>query len=183
MKFAAKNKIKAMEGKLFHRTRLLEIVDLKSNSCIDNKFTDKYELSIEVGNNCDEVNSISSKTEPRCEKIGKCLLGENCCQLTMFQSASRSKLKKIEHEDKNGSIDAISYNSNKKILYLLVDLSSNFGNLIAYDASNCAVRAIFKSNFELLSSLKSINLTNNQISVIMGDLYHMMPLETLDLCN
>lgn len=110
----------------------------------------------------------------------------------MFKSFSRMELKKLEHEssetevssyDEEVDVDAISYNNNQNVEYLLVGVGMIFDMLIMYDASNCAVREIFWNNFVFFRILESINLANNQIAALTGDLLPKIPLKNLDLCK
>lgn len=172
-----------MRQELFLQPRKLRYVNLKSNICINGNFSDMDALSKVITESCE--NPDPAEVKPVCEVIEKCPVGEKCCRLSKFKSESRLELKEIKHQNSNCSnyVDAISYNSNKNVEYLLIKVNLIFKKLKAYDASNCAVREIFWKNFEWLFQLESINLANNQISSIIEELYSPMQLKNLDLCN
>lgn len=170
-----------MESRLFRQSRSLQHANLKSNTCINEKFSSLEMLSKIVDKNCERTDPVEDK--PICETIGKCHLGKKCCRLSKFKSASRLELKALKRFVGDLEVDAITYDSNPDVEYLLHRIASSFLYLKVYDASNCAVRAIFWKNFHLLRDLESINLASNQISSFNGELFHEMPLKILNLCN
>lgn len=178
MSFLAGNKIRAMESELFRHPQRLTLVNFQSNACINAIFSDLKSLSKAVDESCEQTDPAEVK--PICEVIEKCSIGEKCCRLSKFKSSSRSDLKYLKHGRIDEEVDAVSYNSNPSVEYLLVSFEETFKNLKVYDASNCAVREIFWENFNW-NSLKSINLANNQITSLVGEL--RLPLKNLDLCN
>lgn len=149
-----------------------------SNTCINEKFSDTGTLSKNVDENCEKIDPVDVK--PFCEAIEKCPLGEKCCRLSMFKSATR-ELRNLEHVyDMN--VDAISYNNNPNAESLLV-VSFLFPNLKIYDASNCSIREIFWVNFKGFYELESINLANNRISALNEKLLDKTTLKSLNLCK
>lgn len=178
--FLAGNRIKAMESRLFRYSSKLNHVNLMSNSCINGSFTDILDaLSVIVDENCEKTDF---ELKPFCEVTGKCALGEKCCQLSKFKSLSRLEWKTLSFDHDFG-FDAIWYNSNPNIEYLLAKISWTFGDIKVYDASNCAVREVFWINFRGLSMLETVNLSNNQFTAVVRELFDQMPLKKLDLCN
>lgn len=172
-----------MRGEVFSHVRDLNLryVNLMSNICINGKFTSKEGiLPKTIDENCEETER--TEIRPTCEVIEKCRLGEKCCQLTKFRSDSHWNLKTLEGTQMT-DVDALSYNSNLDVEYLLTGIQEIFPNLKVYDASNCAIRRVFKVNFESLHQLKTINLANNKISALNQIFYREMSLKKLDLCK
>lgn len=189
-----------MESASLRYSRNLNDVKMLGNPCVNTNASDVNMLSRVIDERCEKTSFV--EIEPTCEVIGKCPLGERCCHLSKFTSVSRLELKKLQytHEvrDKkapsNGGwvklkyddaelFDAISYNNNPNVEYLLIDFGWPFTKLKVYDASNCAVREIFWKNFESQTRLETINLANNRISAFGTELHNQMPLKNLDLCK
>lgn len=170
-----------MDKKLFHYSYSDEAnhVNLMSNICVNGNFSDLYALSIFVRENCEKTDV---EIKPSCEVTGKCEFGTKCCQLSKFKSVSRLEWKTLSFEHDWG-FDAISYNSNPNVEYLLAKIGWTFGDIKTYDASNCSVREVFWINFVNLNKLESINLENNQISALIGEIFDRMPLKSLNLCK
>lgn len=172
-----------MDAKLFyysHTEEYIGHVNLMSNICVDGSFSDSDELSAVVRKTCEKTDT---EVKPSCEVIGKCALGEKCCQLSQFKSVSRLEWETLSLDDGFWGFDAITYNSNPNVEYLLAKISWTFSDIKAYDASNCSVREVLWINFFHLNKLESINLANNQISALIGELFDRMPLKVLNLCN
>lgn len=170
-----------MDGNLFRQSRNLNNANLVSNICINEKFSEVNDLAYVINERCKATESAAA--EPNCEVIEKCLFGKNCCRLSKFKSVSRLELKELEEDWENEQkIDVIQYNSNPDVEYLLKHVWL-FSRLKVYDASNCAVREIFWSNFEMCDKLEHINLANNQITSVVDVLFYRMPLKTLNLCK
>lgn len=66
---------------------------------------------------------------------------------------------------------AIFYERNKNVEFLPENTKEKFPNLVMYDASHCALKAISKVNFNGLMKLKYIWLGNNSIEVIKDDTF------------
>lgn len=171
--------------------RSLKHVNLMGNTCISEDFADAYTKTLfdrlsRIVNfkhwNLECGKTESAEVKPICEVIEKCSLGEKCCRLSKFESASRLELLTLE-QYWDSEIDVIFYDNNPKVEYLLATVGVKFGNLKVYDASNCAVREIFWENFKWTDKVEFINLANNQISALTGEMYDRMPLKSLDLCN
>lgn len=184
----AGNTIKAMESGLFLPLRSFKEANLISNTCINDTFSVKKELSRFIDESCEKTESVGVK--PKCEIIQKCAIGQRCCLLSKFKSSglkSSTKIEflKLEQKSYDGEVDAIFYNSNPSVEYLLVASSFNveFKNLKVYDASNCSIRRIFWKNFNGFYKLETINLANNQISALNEKLFDEKPLKNLDLCE
>lgn len=169
--FLAGNKIKSMGHDLFGVSYTgpiprvffrLKTANFLSNTCINGYFYDAATLQMVVKENC-KAPYVEPPTKPICDQFEKCPFGEKCCLLSKFQSKSPLELKRLEHNNSDSEVDAISYNNNPNIEYLL-ERFSWFPNLKVYDASNCAVREIFWENFYTFDHLETLNLANNQIS-------------------
>lgn len=168
-----------MESGLFRRSRRLKVINLLSNICINETFSDLKALSNVVDRNCEKA----AEVEPICEVIKECPLGNRCCRLSKFKTNAHSELKDLTHYRMDAEVDAISYNNNSDVELLLSSMFFLFQNLKVYDASNCAVREVFFENFQWFKHLEIINLANNQISTLFGKPFHRMPLKNLNLCN
>lgn len=155
-------------------------MNLLSNTCVNGTFFNKITLADVLYENCEKTEP--AMVEATCEVIEKCAIGENCCILSKFKNDSPWELKWIEQET-DDKIDAIFYNSNQNVEYLLLNIYLSLRNLKVYDASNCSIREIFWVNFKRCYKLESINLANNQISALNEKLFEEMPLKILDLCN
>lgn len=151
-----------------------------SNPCINRAYADVTKFTTFFVKNCEKTES--EEVKPKCEVRQKCAIGEKCCLLSKFKTDSRLDLKELVTEyDKD--VDAISYEKNPNVEFLLVIEGWRFPKLTAYDASNCSVREIFSRDFEGFPNLESINLANNQISALNEVFFDKMPLKHLDLCN
>jgi Leucine-rich repeat (LRR) protein len=83
---------------------------------------------------------------------------------------------------KNLKITGLSFEGNKKIIFLPVNLYENFPNLFGIDASDCAVRQISNKNFQRLNRLKMIWLRGNEIEIISSSTFEdLKELEYLSL--
>lgn len=128
--FLVGNEIKTLQSELFKPLRKIQLVKLKSNVCINENFYDVEALKKIVDENCKELDS--AEVEPICEMIGKCHIGEKCCRLSDFKSFSRTKLKSFEQETDDLEVDAIFYNNNMNVEYLLAVIGSKFRSLKVY---------------------------------------------------
>lgn len=84
----------------------------------------------------------------------------------------------LKHENVTG----LSFEGNKKIVYLPIKLYENFPNLFGIDASNCAIKKIANDNFRGLKFLKQLWLRGNAIEIISSDTFeNLQQLEYLSL--
>lgn len=67
------------------------------------------------------------------------------------------------------SVKGLYLLSNMNAKYLPVKIHITFPNLVAISARDCAIKSIAKVNFEGLSELKTLTLSNNQIESIDSD--------------
>lgn len=83
---------------------------------------------------------------------------------------------------KNENVTGLTFEGNKKIVYLPVKLYENLSNLLGIDASNCAIRQISNENFRRLNFLRQIWLRGNEIEIIASDTFeNLEALEHLSL--
>lgn len=83
---------------------------------------------------------------------------------------------------KAGSVTAISFNGNKKVKFLPVEVAFTFPNLVYYSALNCSIKVILKKHFKDLKKLKILILSENQIEIIRKDVFEdLRLLEFIDL--
>lgn len=99
-----------------------------------------------------------------------------------------TKLTSIDSHDvsfeplKNEKIKGLSFEGNKKIVYLPVKLYANFPNLYALDGSECAIKLISNQNFRGLNFLKQLWLRGNEIEILTSDTFESLKsLEQLSL--
>lgn len=111
---------------------------------------------------------------------------------TLKQNLSTCQMEKITKIDgmdatiaeTNYSILGLSFYTNKKVFYLPVDVAERFPNLVAYDASECAIKKISKANFVGLEKLRSLALVENHIEKIYSNTFEdLVELEYLWLCK
>lgn len=69
------------------------------------------------------------------------------------------------------SVTALSFDSNKKVLFLPVEVAVSFPNLVYYSALNCSVKRILKKHFKDMKKLKILVLSKNQIDTIRRDVF------------
>lgn len=68
-------------------------------------------------------------------------------------------------------LEGFNVGQNYKILFLPIQTSEKFPNLIAYAASSCSIRTVRKENFQSLNKLKKISLDDNQIETIESNTF------------
>ena len=84
----------------------------------------------------------------------------------------------------DSSIRGLSFYTNKKIMFLPVNVAESFNNLIAYDASECSITIISRENFAGMEHLRSLALVGNQIEKIYSDVFEGLEnLEHLWMCK
>lgn len=89
----------------------------------------------------------------------------------------------ISHEY-DATIGGLNFFGNKDILFLPKNPARQFPSLETYDAGNCSIKQIFKSNFEKLHKLKYLYLQSNAIEKINSDTFEdLIHLEQLSLCK
>lgn len=71
--------------------------------------------------------------------------------------------------DVNDEVNALVFNTNKKIKFLPVNVSHNFPLLKSYSATACSLRGIRKDNFRDLEKLEILILTNNKIETVRSN--------------
>lgn len=71
----------------------------------------------------------------------------------------------------DSSIDALTFYTNKKILFLPIRVDETFTNLIGYEAADCSLTAVSKINFKNLDKLLYLGLMKNQIERISSDTF------------
>lgn len=80
------------------------------------------------------------------------------------------------------TVEALTFNYNKKVEFLPENVAATFPNLLAFNAEICSIKSISKNNFKDLNKLKSLNLASNQISAIFrGTFDDLASLTRLDL--
>lgn len=85
---------------------------------------------------------------------------------------------------RDGGIEVLMFDGNKKIFYLPKNSYQNFPNLMQYSAWSCSIKSISKDNFKNLSKLKMLYLNLNQIERINSDTFVDLPsLEQVFLRN
>lgn len=72
--------------------------------------------------------------------------------------------------DYDESIEALSYEGNKKVFYLPNKVGEKFPLLLSYYAM-CSVKEIFRENFIGLNQLQGLRLDDNQIEKISSDTF------------
>lgn len=87
-------------------------------------------------------------------------------QYLRFSSTLRHKF-----GDGKVTIKALAFWGNKNIKYLPVRVATSFPNLLAYDATSCALKEISYQNFEHLYSLKLLDLGHNEIASVSIDAF------------
>lgn len=79
-------------------------------------------------------------------------------------------------------VHGFSLNDNQFVKYLPENIEKAFPNLVEYSAINTYLESISAANFEGLSKLKKLNLSDNDLSVIeSGTFAELTELEQLDL--
>lgn len=85
---------------------------------------------------------------------------------------------------KDNTIRGLSFQLNKKILFLPAKFSEVFSSLIVYNAYGCSLTTVFKSNFEGLTRLIRLDLSYNKIVKISSNTFEdLFSLEWLGLGN
>lgn len=104
-------------------------------------------------------------TEISCEEISSCSdLMSECC---LFNKTTVIDTVNVTIEGvEMGDINEISFDNNKQIEFLPVDVYKKFPNLRLYYAQNASVKAISALNFERMMNLKVLFLEGNQIESI-----------------
>ena len=69
------------------------------------------------------------------------------------------------------TVHGLTFYSNIKILFLPVEVSKKFPNLIAFSADETSIRDLSKENFRGLQNLQSLSLVNNKIERIYSDTF------------
>lgn len=183
--FLAGNKIKTLEGGglSWRQFNSVKHWNFMFNTCLNETYHNIEPLVNIKTTNCEKSEPALTEVKPTCQVINKCSLGQRCCFLSKFKSSSSLVLQRLEKGDDNQEFDAVSYNSNPNVQYLLEAFANwAFWPLKVYDASNCAIREIFLENFDFFYDIESINLANNQISAVSSFLIEI-PLKHLNLCN
>lgn len=107
--------------------------------------------------------------EISCEKIGPYNSVKKCCFFkgTTVIDVANVKMGGLE----NGDVYGITFSGNDKIQFLPVNVYKKFPNLEIYSAVYAAVKKLSASNFEKLSSLEVLDLSDNDIESIPDDCF------------
>lgn len=68
-------------------------------------------------------------------------------------------------------VHAISFSGNSEISYLPDKVYEKFPKILMFDAKNCKISTIEKSNFEKLFNLTAVDLSQNLISYVPLDVF------------
>lgn len=69
------------------------------------------------------------------------------------------------------SFKGLSFEGNKNIRFLPVQVAEKIPNLLTYNARKCSVEDVSKENFKGLNKLKILHLAHNQIVVVPIDVF------------
>jgi Leucine-rich repeat (LRR) protein len=129
-------------------------------------------LLISVYLNC-LVASESSKNEVNCEEVKDKywnFVGDvKSCFMRVKTSIAYDD--SVIDSPRNETIRALTFEQNRKILYLPVEIAEVFPNLEAYAAWECSLETVSNKNFKNLRQLKLLNIRNNKISTIEIDTF------------
>lgn len=113
----------------------------------------------------------TSQAEPRvisCEKSVDLIHQDKEC-LMNNQTLIDSQGFTIAPQEK--SVKELSFNTNKKIAFLPVDVYKSFTNLTFYGAASCSLKTVSKENFKQLYTVIHLHLQDNQIEKIHSDTF------------
>lgn len=80
------------------------------------------------------------------------------------------------------AMQAFTFEQNRKIAFLPVEIYEKFPNLIAYAAWSCSIKDLQKENFHNLKEIKLINLSDNLLETIHSNTFEgLMNLEEIYL--
>lgn len=135
-----------------------------------------------------QISSASNETTSKiiaCESIK---LSNNWKPLFGLKTCFMTKTTCINAYDtyfeslKNKNLTGLSFEGNKKILYLPVKLYESFRNLFGLDASDCSIKQISIENFRGLILLKQLWLRGNEIEIVASNTFESLKnLEHLSL--
>lgn len=104
------------------------------------------------------------------------------CSMKKTTSIQTSSINITQETD--DSVKVLSFNGNKNVVYLPVQVDKVFTNLSCYDAAYTSVTDIFKTNFKGLMKLEYLLLNNNEIKTITSDTFeNLASLKLLHLCK
>lgn len=65
--------------------------------------------------------------------------------------------------ERDETVEAMWMHGNKKAFYLPNKISEKFPNIVLYQADRCSIKEISRDNFYGLTSLRELDLNDNQI--------------------
>lgn len=160
-----------MNGQAFANLHKIKVVDLRNNVCIDRFFVsgdmkERASARRDITKSCgfDE----SEFVEITCERFNYDLELEYCVmnKKTLI-NANNSVVAELTDEE----VEGIDFNGNKNIEYLPYKVYKQFPNLVEYYAPSCSIKQIAKVNFEKLTRLKFIHLSDNKIQKIAANTF------------
>jgi Leucine rich repeat len=170
-----------MNGEAFQGLIKVKHILLDENICIKKKFYDLNGIAAmqkEVTDNCgfDEKPLEKAGTnQVACENASinyHAYRGfENVTFCYMNETTSIQTTGVTFPQARDDSIQALSFNNNKKIIYLPESFGKKFVSLILYEAINCSIKGISKENFEGLKNLKRLDLERNNIEKILSETF------------
>lgn len=72
---------------------------------------------------------------------------------------------------RDNKVTGLTFENNKNINYLPINLHENFPNLFGLDGRDCSIRQITNDNFRGLKFLKQIWLSKNNIEIIASNTF------------
>lgn len=122
---------------------------------------------------------LSSKAEAsqlRCEKTENVGWGDVGTQKTcrMKEISEINSPSSIISLPPDNSVTGLDLGYNKKINHLPIKVYETFPNLVLYMANDCSLKTISRLNFENLTKLKSLWLSNNQIEKVDSRIFESL---------
>lgn len=172
-----------MRGWVFDNLPALRAVNLADNECINKEFKGEEEIR-RMSKTLNETCGIDkTETQIACEKINElnyAFVTRLTCEMNTYTA-----IKDVGYtisDQFNDEVAQMFLNDNQNIEFLPILLNEKFPNLENYFAERCAIKEIFKINFENLHRLAIINLNGNQIYAILRDTFAgLANLRVLDL--
>lgn len=125
------------------------------------------------------IASQAREDELECESFETCHRASFCCVMNDFTEIKALDVTIAKNDD---SVNGINFSENEKVYYLPIGVHEKFPNLAAYYAYRCSIRGLSKKNFEKLTHLEDLNLSNNEIVKIEYDTFEdLVALEQLHI--
>lgn len=167
-----------MEASIFRDfLALLEIVDLTSNICIDEKLTGNAKVqeltSSRVESNCKYERPKSNDNEFFCDQIIRSSFGIYCEFGSEANTSSEdytiisNDYPRIQHF----SISDYKRKEPLKNIQFLPKANKFIRNVILYAAEKTSIKTIAKKNFDGMVWLRILVLTSNQIETVQNDAF------------